>query len=114
MAKKNFLALDIKGVEWKIYVHTASVYKRKFGSDSVALTDFDEHEMHYKKDYIKFGAILHELLHALSHSSGNRSMNSTADDREEHIAELLELHYFDLGNWTLKVQAFIFKEIERR
>lgn len=109
MTKNQYMTLMIKGISWKIYVHSAASYKRKHGSDSSAITYPEDYEIHFKKDHVKFGTVLHELGHALVQSSGTTSADMKKDQMEEHIWELMEEHYFDLGNWTRQVQDYVAK-----
>lgn len=107
MAKKSYMTLTIKGLEWKIFVETPALYKRKHGSDSAAITYPEDREVYFCTDRVKFGLVMHELGHALIASSGTASANITAHQMEELILELLEEHYFDLGNWTRNVLDYV-------
>lgn len=106
MAKK-FMTLTIKGLEWKIFVQSPAVYKREHGNDSAAITYPEDREIYFCTDRVKFGLCLHEIGHALVWSSGTTSAQITAHQMEELIWELMEEHYFELGNWTRIVLDYV-------
>lgn len=108
--KKKYMTLTIKGLDWKIYVQTPSAYKRQHGSDSAAITYYDDREVFFKTDHLKFGSCMHELLHALVYSSGTISTGMSGDQMEELILGLLEEHYFEIGDWTRKVLDYVAKK----
>lgn len=109
-SKKINMTLNIKGLEWKIHVQSPASYRKMHGTDSSAITYPEDRDIYFKKDHVKHGTILHELGHALVWSAGTTSAQITADQMEELIFELLEEHYFDLGNWTRIVADFVVKE----
>lgn len=113
MAKTTYLTLNIKGLEWKIYVQTPAAYKRKHGSDSAAITYYEDKVIYFRTDHVKYGSCLHELGHALVYSSGTTSAQVSSSQMEEHIWELLEEHYFDLGNWTRQAHDFLAKQASK-
>lgn len=114
MTKNEHITINIKGIPWKIYVHNPTVYRRKHGSDSSAITYPEDYEIHFKKDHIRYGTVLHELGHALTWSSGSASTNMDKDQMEELIWGLMEDHYFDLGNWARIVQDYIAKQAMKK
>ena len=107
MTKKQYMTINIKGLDWKIFVQAPALYKRKHGADSAAITYPEDREIYFCTDRVKYGLCMHELGHALIESSGTTSANITAHQMEELILELIEEHYFDLGNWTRNVLDYV-------
>jgi hypothetical protein len=109
MTKNKHLTLKVKGIEWKVFIQTPAAYKRKHGNDSDAITYPDDKELHFKKDHVRFGTCLHEVWHLFIACSGINSASLTVDQFEEVSAEILEEHYFDIGDTAKKIMDFIAK-----
>lgn len=111
----NLLHIKIKGITWKIYVQAPSVYARKHGSTTHAIVYPEDREAYFQKKFIKLGLIRHELIHMLVESSSTgRMIKTTPDDREEHIAGLMEDHFYEIGKIAEDIQEFIMKKKESK
>lgn len=110
MSKIKHINLKIKGIDWKIFLQTPAAYHRMHGNDSSAIMYPEDRELYFKKDHLKLGTVIHELLHCYIASAGTTSADISAFQMEEHICELLEDHIFDLLNDAKKVIDFIAKE----
>lgn len=109
MTKNKSLTINIKGINWKIFVQTPSAYKKKHGSDSDAITYTSDREVFFQKGHVKFGTCLHEVWHCYITSSSINSASLTKDQFEELCAEILEEHYFEIGENAKKVMDFVTK-----
>ena len=90
MAGKKFVTRTIKGAEWHFYLESGSVYKRKHGSDSDAITYVKEREVYFNRPGFDTSAVRHELFHIyIAESNTNSSPDFTKDDMEDLGAEII-------------------------
>ncbi len=90
MASKKFVVRIIKGAEWHFYLESASVYKRKHGSDSDAITYIKEREVYFNTAEFDTNCVRHELFHIyIAESNTNSSPDFTKDDMEDLSAEIV-------------------------
>lgn len=90
MANKKFVRRNIKGAEWHFYLESPSVYKRKHGSDSDAITYPKEREVYFNKAEFDTNAVRHEIFHIyVAESNTNSSPDFTKDDMEDLGAEIV-------------------------
>lgn len=90
MASKKFVTRSIKGAEWHFYLESSSVYKRKHGSDSDAITYIKEREVYFNRAEFDTNCVRHELFHIyVAESNINSSPDFTKDDMEDLGAEIM-------------------------
>jgi hypothetical protein len=90
MVSKRFVTRIIKGAEWHFYLESASVYKRKHGSDSDAITYIKEREVYFNRADFDTNCVRHELFHIyIAESNTNSSPDFTKDDMEDLGAEII-------------------------
>jgi hypothetical protein len=112
MSRAKVLEITIKDVRWKIFSQSPSYYKKihKMDANSYGITYPDDKEVFFPRRPVKISIVRHEVLHMLvTSSSTDRMVETTADDREEHIAQLLEDHYEDIGRWANEIHDFLMR-----
>lgn len=93
MASKKFVTRTIKGAEWHFYLESQTVYKRKHGSDSDAITYIKEREVFFNRPGFDTNVVRHELFHIyVAESNTNSSPDFTKDDMEDLGAEIMGEH----------------------
>jgi hypothetical protein len=106
--------IDIKflvlGKEWTLRVLKKKRYKKKRGSDSVAITIMVKRRIDVHENGCSTETIVHELVHAYTYELCIASCSEiTADDSEEFYAELVSKY----GRELLELGDMIMAEIIR-
>ena len=116
MSRAKYLEISIKDVKWKVFSQSPSYYKKvhKKLADSHGITYIDDCEVYFPRIGVHINIVRHELIHMLvASSSTNRMTETTADDREEHIAQLIEHHYEDIGKWSIEIHTFLMQQLNK-
>lgn len=92
MKKKSALKEKIKGYEWAFYAQTGATYTRKHGSDSHAITYFNDREVYFNINSMAPEYVRHEVFHAYVASSCTTSSNLNTEQMEELCAEIYGDH----------------------
>ena len=104
--KKKHLTINVKGLDWSIYVQTKSAYTRNHGSDSSAITYPSSREVYFNKYDISIGLIRHELLHVFVSSNNVTSSRLSPAQIEELCCEIVQDHFRDIDMLSEKVLNF--------
>lgn len=108
-SKKKSLKISIKGIDWTIFGQSNASYVREHGNDSAAITYPAHREIYFNFSYVTPGYVKHELMHAYVSSSGTNSSKLAADQVEELCAEIIEEHYYEIGDISNKILSFLLK-----
>jgi hypothetical protein len=108
--KKKSLKVRIKGLEWTIFGQSNASYVREHGKDSGAITYPQDREIYFNTNHFTPGYVRHELLHAFVSSCGTNSSSLTADQVEELCAEIVEEHYYEIGDIANTIVNFLLKK----
>ena len=91
-AKSHKQKMDIKGLDWKIQLHTPEEYEQLHGKDSEGMTVMESQVIDLNQEHLGLPVILHELGHAYFHSCLTRSADLSQEDIEEIFCEILSYH----------------------
>ena len=75
---------------------TDKAYEKRYGTDSVGITDSDNYTVAIKKSHLGLPVLRHELGHTFYNSCCITSANLSADDVEEIFCEILAHHITDI------------------
>lgn len=104
------IKINIKGSEWTIQILADSTYRKRFGRDSMALTDLDTKRIFFNKNLISPGVIRHELLHAIVAEVHLESASITPDQIEEICASIVETQWNNMNSWAELILNSLLKE----
>jgi hypothetical protein len=89
---KKRIEFDVKGRKWAFSLAIDSSYKRKWGSDSCAITIFEDHEVYFRKSEFTPNTVRHEVFHVYVYESLTNSADLSGDQMEELCAEIMGEH----------------------
>lgn len=104
MARKT-VTVVIKDIKWKFKLLSDKVFDRKHKEGKFrAMTMTGDHCVDFRKSDFTKALIFHELCHAYYTSCLTSDADHNADQVEETLAKILEMHYYEIG--TVADQVF--------
>lgn len=109
MFRQKTLKYNIRGDEWKIVVYSPSIYVKRLGQDSAALTETDKKFIAFDAGEMTEGIVLHELVHVFVSYLNHDDANLTIDQFEEMMATMIERS----GKELISISEDIWKKISK-
>lgn len=107
---KKPLTYTIVGHPWKIFLHRPKKYRELHGGDSVAITDTDKREIHFRTDELTLETIRHELVHAYVVLFNFVELDLDDDQTEEFFAELFGKHGEVMAHQAVEIFEMLSKK----
>lgn len=83
------ISFDIVGKQWKMLFLDKKKYRKKWGKDSVGITDFDRRKIYISPRGADKETVVHELVHSYLYEFCTRSCDLDDANLEEIFCELM-------------------------
>lgn len=94
---------------WEARLLVHKKYKKKYGTDSCAITEMDKRRILFSNKFIDLETIVHELTHAYLHELCIARADIDATALEEVYCELMA----KFGNTLLRQAKRVFKQLKQ-